>query len=150
MKETIWELMGLPLTGMEKLSWLAGSWENRSADGNFIETWRKINDTLYLGESFLVREKDTVFSEIIRLSSTSGDILYTVGTSNQNEGRQIPFRLVSDEERIFVFENKTHDFPQEIIYRQPAPDSLHARIRGLVNGEEVFQDFPKKRVSQKR
>jgi len=150
MKETIWELMGLPLTGMEKLSWMAGTWENRSEDGNFIETWRKINDTLYLGESFLVKEKDTVFSEIISLSSASGEILYTVGTSNQNDGRQVPFRLVSDKERVFVFENKNHDFPQEIIYRHPAPDSLHARIQGWVNGEERFQDFPMKRVTSKR
>ena len=45
-----------------------------------------------------------------------------------------------------LFENKTHDFPQQISYRRVGADSLLARISGTVNGRSRAVDFPMRRA----
>ena len=43
--------------------WLLGKWENKSDDGNLLEIWRKVNDSLFIGEIYFIKEKDTLHSE---------------------------------------------------------------------------------------
>jgi hypothetical protein len=128
--------------------WLIGSWANLSDDGNFYENWTKINDSSYSAFSYMTITGDTVFSETVELKLVDNEIYYVVAASGQNEGQAVSFRLVSNENGEFVFENKGHDFPQRIIYKHPAPDSIHARIEGTVNGKFSMQEFPMKRYHQ--
>lgn len=50
-----------------------------------------------------------------------------------------------------TFEDPAHDFPQRVIYRRVTPDSIHARIEGIVRGQERGQergiDFPCRRMA---
>jgi len=34
--------------------WLLGKWEQKSNQGTMIETWEKLNDSTYNGQSFLL------------------------------------------------------------------------------------------------
>ena len=40
-----------------------------------------------------------------------------------------------------VFENKTHDFPERVIYTKGPNGTLNARIEGMINGKLVSEDW---------
>lgn len=130
---------------LNQFNWLIGNWANHSDEGNFYENWTRVNDSLFAASSCMTISGDTVFSESVSLTGKGEDLFYIVSVPDQNEGQPVSFKLVSGENGEFVFENKTHDFPQRIIYKNPAPDSLHARIEGLINGKFSMQEFPMKR-----
>ena len=89
---------------------------------------------------------DTVSSESISLEERSKELFYIPTVKNQNEGKSIIFTLTSLATNQLIFENPTHDFPQKITYTQVTHDSLVAVISGVVNGKEVFQNFPMART----
>lgn len=117
---------------------LIGRWENQTSDGVFSETWIKENDSLFLAESYFINEKDTLFSETIRLEAQANDLFLIVTVPNQNEEKPVAFKLTSSSSGYFVFENPEHDFPKKITYRLINQDSLFAEISG--NGKN--QGFP--------
>lgn len=134
---------------LEQFDWLIGSWSNVSSEGELFERWIKTNDSTFSGNSFFISNNDTLFSEQISLELKGFDIFYTPTVSNQNQGKAVCFKLISDTNNVFVFENKLHDFPQRIIYTNPLPDSLYARIEGTEKGENRFEEFSFKRVKTK-
>ena len=87
-----------------------------------------------------------MFSERIALQINGNDLFYIPTVDNQNNQQSVSFKLISDNNRSYVFENMEHDFPQRIIYSHPQPDSLHARIEGDVNGTYHKEDFLMARV----
>lgn len=133
---------------MKEMDWLLGSWINRSSNGHLYEIWRKNNDTLFSGESFLIEQNDTTFHEKISLEWKDGNLYYIPTVRDQNNGRPVLFKLISGVNGEYVFENKEHDFPHRIIYKNPAPDSLHARIEGIENGILHKEEFPMNRTSR--
>ena len=133
---------------LDQLEWLAGSWANLSDDGNFYETWTRLNDSVYEAFSYMTIAGDTLFSETVELKIIDNELFYMVSVKDQNEGDAVYFKLVSDDQGAFTFENKAHDFPQRIIYKHPAPDSIHARIEGTINGKFSMQEFPMRRVQK--
>jgi hypothetical protein len=131
---------------IDNLEWLIGNWENISVESEFYEIWSKQNDTVFCGESYLLINKDTVFSEIMLLEQKGIDLLLTPTTNDQNDGNPITFKLISSLNGEFVFENKEHDFPQRIVYTNPKPDSIFAYIEGTKDGEYRKTDFSFKKV----
>jgi hypothetical protein len=129
------------LKDIQKLEWLLATWKDSSAEGQLFEIWNKISDTVYKGQSFMLVKNDTVFYETIALQQRDSGLFYTPIVRNQNEGKSVSFKLVSDSAGEFVFENKAHDFPQRIIYKNPRPDSLYARIEGEDNGRFRKEEF---------
>jgi hypothetical protein len=130
---------------LEKLHWLIGSWQQVSEAGTLTETWSKKGRGLS-GKSYLLDGGDTVFSESLNLEIRNGAVFYVPVISDQNKGRETLFKLVSNSNDRFVFENKAHDFPQRIIYRKLPGDSLLARIEGEVKGKLKFEEFKMKRL----
>lgn len=133
---------------IENLSWLQGRWANISPESQFYETWEAVSEKEYSAFSFLMINGDTAFSEKISLRIIDNDLFYIVNAGNQNDGEAVSFKLISDAGGEFIFENPEHDFPQRIIYRHAPPDSLYARIEGMVEGKLRQEDFPMKRISQ--
>ncbi|NTV83240.1 MAG: hypothetical protein HGA23_02935 [Bacteroidales bacterium] len=131
---------------LQQLEWLQGSWANISEEGQFYETWSKVNDSVYSGLSFMIVKEDTVFSEAILLESIGNELFYKVSVSDQNNEQAVSFKLISLASGEFIFENKEHDFPQRIIYKNPLPDSINARIEGTVEGVFRVEEFPMKRT----
>lgn len=130
---------------LDQFKWIIGSWQNISSDGELYEIWTKTNDSLYSGYGFMLLNNDTVFSEKISLQLKGNDLLYIPTVKNQNNGEPVSFKLVSDINGEFVFENKEHDFPQRIIYSNPNPDSLYARVEGDQQGKFHKEEFPMSR-----
>jgi len=131
---------------IKKAEWLIGTWENRSLKGSIYETWSKTNDIELSGKSYILKEKDTIVFENIRLVQETDSLFYIPIVKNQNEGLPVRFSAKTISETQLIFENPQHDFPQIISYTKINTDSLTAEISGTKNGQNRKQTFPMKRV----
>lgn len=131
---------------IKKAGWLIGTWENKTQRGSLFETWSQLNENEFSGKSYMVKDKDTMLFETIRLLQEKEQLFYIPVVKNQNDGQPVRFALKSISENALVFENPAHDFPQVISYTRIAPDSLLAEISGTRNGQLRKQSFPMKKI----
>ncbi len=130
----------------KKAEWLIGTWENKTTKGSLYETWKKANDNELSGKSYMVKEKDTVVFENIRIIQEQDGLFYIPTVKNQNGDLPVRFAIKTISETVMVFENSRHDFPQVISYTKINADSLVAQISGTKNGQARKQTFPMKRI----
>ena len=124
---------------LQKLDWLLGTWQRESKDQVLYETWRRVSNHTLEGDSYAVADRDTVFTEFLRIEQFGDSIFYPAKISDNEYS--VPFKLVSLAGSSVVFENPNHDFPQRISYSLMSDGSPHARAEGLSNGEESGLDF---------
>lgn len=124
---------------MSQFDWLVGEWERTGRTAVMLEQWQKTDDNKMNAVVYKISGSDSAVTERISLE-VSADGIYYIPLVDHNPG-PVSFKLVDDTNEIFVFENKAHDFPNRIIYRQLTPDSLHARIEGSNDGKAVGVDF---------
>lgn len=115
---------------LSKAAWLLGNWENTTQEGTFKEIWKQLDSKTYDGESFYIIAKDTVFYEKVTLNEKNDSLYYVVSVKNQNEEKPVSFVATKITKHYMVFENKKHDYPKKISYRQVTKDSLYAEISG--------------------
>ena len=130
---------------LEAANWLVGTWENKSDYGDMIEIWNKSNDSLYVGNSYFIKQKDTLHSESIELKQKGDVVLYIPTVKGQNNDQPVTFQLTKQTPKQLVFENPTHDFPQKIVYQQITADSLVATISGMQQGKVSSESFSMKK-----
>jgi hypothetical protein len=111
--------------------WLLGKWENKSDEGHLIETWTKVNDSLFVGESYFIKEKDTLHSEKIELKQKRENLFYISTIKGQNNDKPITFKHNIEKEKQWIFENPKNDYPKKIIYKPFAKDHLLIEISGM-------------------
>ena len=111
--------------------WLLGKWENKSDDGTLLETWKKVNDSLFIGESYFIKEKDTLHSEKIELKQKGENLFYISTIKGQNNDKPIIFKHNIEIEKQLVFENLKNEYPRKIIYKSFAKDHLLIEVSGI-------------------
>lgn len=126
---------------IEQLKWLIGTWTNQEEGAFSQETWNQENDSTFTAYSFVEVKKKIVFAETMALEQIGEDLLLTVATADNKDEKPVTFKMISSEKGQVTFENKNHDFPKRITYTNPAKDSLHAWIEGVVNTEPKKVDF---------
>ena len=131
----------------KKVEWLIGTWENKTSTGSIYETWSKIRDNELSGKSYMVKGKDTVVFENVRLVQEQDRLFYIPTVKDQNNGLPVRFAAKKISATQLVFENPQHDFPQIISYTKISLDSLVAEISGVRNGKERKEIFPMKRYN---
>jgi hypothetical protein len=125
------------------MNWLLGRWENTTSNGLLIETWKKENDSTFLGESyFIINKKDTVHSESIVLKQVEGNLIYSPTVKGQNNDEPVNFTLNTEQDTSFGFENLKHDYPQKIVYKKINETNLVATISGKQQGKESQESYP--------
>jgi hypothetical protein len=125
--------------------WLLGNWENKSDDGDLLETWTKVNDSVYDGESYFIKGKDTLHFEKIQMKQ-KGEALYYIATvKGQNNDKPVTFKHNDTIQKQLVFENPKHDFPQKIVYSQITKDSIVIEISGIQQGKPSSDRFSMKK-----
>ncbi|MFK8005688.1 MAG: DUF6265 family protein [Saprospiraceae bacterium] len=118
-----------PPKNLSKLEWIIGHWKING--GNDFETWTKINDQYYFGRNFRVYgEADTAIQETIDLVIQDNKILYIPTVKSPNGDHKVPFKMISDSDKYFIFENKENDFPKKISYTKFDQNTVRARIEG--------------------
>ncbi|TNE82088.1 MAG: hypothetical protein EP332_01505 [Bacteroidetes bacterium] len=125
----------LDYSELNRLSWLCGDWQATSEEGYSVEHWEKANDSTFLGLSMWIVDEDTSIEESLQLIQRNGVIYYIPTVPDQNEGAPVSFTLTGSQNSACVFENATHDFPQQISYSSIGQDSLVAEISGIRNGK---------------
>lgn len=121
--------------------WLIGKWENNSAIGNLSETWTKVNDSIYEGESFFIKGKDTLHFEKIQMKQKGEDLFYIATIKGQNKDKAVTFKHNDTIKKQLVFENPKHDFPQKISYSQITKDSIIIQISGIQQGKASSERY---------
>ncbi|WP_410221760.1 DUF6265 family protein [Pedobacter sp.] len=124
---------------------LIGSWEFEKGKGKIIENWKIQGDSL-IGNSYQYNHKNEgKLTETMVLKKINGIwYLCVTGYEAGNEG-ETNFKLVSFKQKTFTFENKGHDFPQNIYYQNQGKKSLLAWIEGFIDGKTMKITFPYKR-----
>ena len=123
-------------------NWLCGNWiNNQDSTALYFENWIENESGNFEGTSYVIAKQDTVFFEKIQLFTSDTGIYYAVSVRNQNDANAIHFKLISCSNNIYSFENKKHDFPQQINYQFKAPDTLNAWIEGIVDGKTKKESF---------
>jgi len=131
---------------LEKMSWLLGNWENEMPEGVLTETWTKENDSTFSGTTyFIINKKDTVHSESIILKQLNDELVYRPTVKGQNNDEPVDFKLSSESENSFSFENSKHDYPQKIVYKKVNETSLVATISGMQQGKQSSESYPMKK-----
>ena len=125
--------------------WLLGTWKINNSKNLIIETWKKQNDSLYIGFSGFVKAKDTIPEETVELKKVGMDWFYIPTTLNQNNGNPVLFKLIINKDKEFICENTEHDFPQRINYRLVGTATLFASIEGKMKGKykKINYDYVK-------
>ncbi len=126
--------------------WLLGQWENKSDEGNLLEIWEKKNDSIYVGESYFIKGKDTLHSEKIELQQKGENLLYVSTIKGQNNDKPVTFIHNDTIEKQLVFENPKHDFPQKIAYSKITKDSIVIQISGIQQGKPSSERFSMKKT----
>lgn len=127
-------------------AWLLGKWENQTESGKSIEFWRKINDSLYRSESYIIENKDTISFEQIDLIKKNNTLEFIPTVKGQNHDSAVIFKQIQGNKNQLIFEDPSHDFPQKISYTQFGEDSLYAEISGNINSKHRAIGFPYKKV----
>lgn len=142
-KETKTETPVKTYPNLAKAEWFLGEWGNKSTDGELTERWKKVNDSVYFGESYFVvgEIKDTVFAEHVNLEDSNGKLAFIVTVPGQNDELPVRFEMTSATDNQIIFENPKHDYPNKIIYNLLAKDSLIAEVSGLKKGKPFTEKF---------
>jgi len=126
---------------LNKLNWLQGHWEQKLPEGLLVENWKKENDSTLSGETYFINTKDTMHYESIKLTQNEEELNYSATVTGQNNDQPIDFKLTSDNDRTFDFENPTHDYPQKISYKKISDTQLSATISGKQQGKNSQESY---------
>jgi hypothetical protein len=96
-----------------------------------LEIWKKVNDSIYNGESYFIKGEDTLHFEKIQMKQKGEDLFYIATVKGQNNDKPITFKHNDTIPKLLVFENTKHDFPQKIMYSQIRKDSIVIQISGI-------------------
>lgn len=126
--------------------WLPGKWENKSIDGDLLETWTKLNDSVYDGKSYFIKGNDTLHSEHIQLIQKGENLIYISNIKGQHNDKPITFIHDVKIEKQLVFENIKNDYPKKISYDPISKDGLIVEISGIQNGKPSFDTYTLKKT----
>ena len=109
-----------------ELSFLEGTWK---IDGKEkYEEWKRTANGNLTANIFKIQNTDIKITETSKIILRNSEIFYDATVPSQNNGRTISFQLVSSKNFEFIFENKTHDFPNKIIYQKISPNKLLIKV----------------------
>lgn len=130
-------------TSLSDFGFLKGSWSMNTSKGRIVELWKMNIDSGMDGISYAISSTgDSTLLETIKLYESAGSIYYEPTGNGAGNDSTVTFKLVSANNKIFVFENKNHDFPQRISYQLQSANKILAWIEGNVNGKFRKIEFP--------
>jgi hypothetical protein len=106
---------------------LEGTWQLKNHP--VIEQWSLLADRLE-GRVFSFLESDTTITETLRIFQQYDALWYEATVLDQNDGKPVLFKLTETTENSWLFENREHNFPQNIKYKFQYADTLVATIEG--------------------
>jgi len=131
---------------LKSFDFMLGKWEMKIKGGKMVEHWQQHRDSL-TGQSYRFKASgDSFLTESIVLKKIKGDWHFCVTGYEKNNLGTTNFKLISSQNNTLTFENKQHDFPQQIVYQNKGKFELLAWIQGDIGGKKQKLEFPYKRT----
>ena len=132
---------------IQTLQFMAGCWAGPFGDQVNQEMWMAPKAGTMMGTARNVKGQQTTFSEFMFINTEKDQLGMSVQSKLGGEAVRFPVKLLKPGE--VVFENPSHDFPRRILYQAKGRNGLFAKIEGTMNGKNVSEQFPMKRVACK-
>lgn len=125
---------------MDNFDWLLGEWMMDMENSYIVESWEKISENTFEGESNTINSKNDsiIFSESLRLLKMGDNIFYIAKVPQNN--LPVAFKKIFSDDKTITFENENHDFPQKIEYLKIEEDSLMVTI-SLIDNDKSKREF---------
>lgn len=133
---------------IEGLNWLIGKWINKSDQGQLVEIWNKKNDSIFLGESYFIKEKDTLHYEKIELLQKAEKLVFVSTIKGQNFDKPIVFIRNEETEGKWIFENPKIDFPKKIQFLAFSTNRLLIEMSSFHNNKPYTVKYSLIKVKQ--
>jgi hypothetical protein len=130
---------------VDDFAFAAGCWQAVAGDTTMEEQWSRPAGGVMLGTARVVSAGKTVFTEFVEVREKPEGLVMTVALGIGKPSTSFT-RIVAGPNEV-VFENKAHDFPQRVRYRDDGKDALFARVEGTEKGQPKGEDFPYRRVA---
>jgi hypothetical protein len=115
----------VPAATIASLDWLVGHWRSEAEPGEITEeVWISARAGKMFGMGRTVRGRLTHSFEYMRIEEGEGGLTFV---AQPNGGPPTRFTMVSHARNHIVFENRTTDYPQRVVYRRVG-DRLTATI----------------------
>jgi hypothetical protein len=105
-----------PCESLDAVEWMLGDWTRSARTSEIRETWRRVSDDTFEGES-ITTSTDTgevLAYESLRLVAMSDGVFYIAKVAEHD--LPVPFRLTQCTDTVAVFEDPEHDAPDRLIY----------------------------------
>jgi hypothetical protein len=129
--------------GIQQVAWLTGCWEQRDRRHVVQEHWMAPLGNTMISTGRTVRGDSLTEFEQVVIRAGAGKLVYEAHPSDQPPAQ---FTAVAATDHSVVFENRQHEFPQQIGYARRGADSLTAWIAGSTGGKQRRIEFPYARV----
>ena len=133
-----------PSDQLSRLQWLAGCWSGTSAGNAVEENWMPLRGGTLVGAARAVRGDLTTSIELAVIRMRGDTLVFHAYPVGQQPAQ---FAVESLSDSVVAFANPAHDFPQRIIYRHVAADSLVARVEGSGTDGPQGLDYGMRRVA---
>jgi hypothetical protein len=120
------------LARFKKLKWMENIWRGRQGDAKLYESWHKKNFRLMDGISYTTDVNGKrVYSQDMRIEQNNNQIYYIIKLPGD---QQLTLKLSSVTDTSAVFLNQNKGYPQRVIYRHTANDSMVVSLAGINEG----------------
>lgn len=125
------------------LNWVVGNYILKSNHGNYYENWQRSDSVTYYGFGYFMDEdnEDTLFRQSMKLKQIQDDLFMFFNVKNQNDNKEVEFRLTKQDNKVFTFENSFRDYPSIVTYKILNDSTINVLMHGFKNGEEKKEDF---------
>ncbi|MBI3518917.1 MAG: hypothetical protein HY062_06120 [Bacteroidetes bacterium] len=125
------------------LEWITGDYYMKSTYGHYYEKWQKKDSVTYYGLGYFMdpENEDTLFRQRMKLRQAADGVFMYFNVKNQNDNKDVEFRLTKQENQVYTFENSFRDYPSIVTYKILSDSAVNVVMRGFKNGEEKIEDF---------
>ena len=133
------------------IKWITGNYTFNSNYGHYYENWQKTDSLTYTGLGYFMDSTnvDTLFKQRMKLHQTGEAVFMEFNVKNQNDNKNVEFKLTKQENKVFTFENAFRDYPSIVTYKMLTDTTVNVLMHGFKNGEERSEDFVITRLSYK-
>jgi len=125
------------------MKWVTGNYTLKSKHGDYYENWKQIDSVHFEGLGYFMDEDnmDTLFRQSMKWSETDKGVFMLFNVKNQNDNKDVEFKLTKQENHVFTFENAFRDYPSIITYKILNDTSINVVMLGFKDNQEKKEDF---------
>ncbi len=129
-------ISGTSTEDFKKIHWLLGNWERSDMQAGLTgcESWIECSPYEFHGLGIVMKGKDTVFVEKLKIILKDATIYYVAVVPENN--KPVYFKLTEITSSSVGFENPDHDFPKKISYKLQ-----QQRLIAIASGDGKVNEF---------